>query len=90
MLQKVKRGMEKWGHYLLAVLCAGVILISAAWTRDQRAAEEENRTALADQSQRLSDAGPTAAPVSWLRPVPGRARQEDSEAQVYYGERGVW
>ena len=90
MLQKVKRGMEKWGHYLLAVLCAGVILISAAWTRDQRAAESENKTALADQSQRLADAGPTAAPMVWLRPVSGKVLQGYSEAPVYYVERGVW
>jgi len=90
MLQKVKRGMEKWGHYLLALLCAGVILISAAWTRDQRAAEGENRTALADQSQRLSDAGPTAAPISWVRPVSGKVLQGYSEVPVYYAERGVW
>ena len=90
MLQKVKRGMEKWGHYLLALLCAGVILISAAWTRDQRAAEGENQTALADQSQRLSDAGPTDAPVFWLRPVSGKVLQGYSEAPVFYAERGVW
>lgn len=55
-MKQWKRGMEKWGHYLLAVLCAGVILLSAAWTRDQKAQERAEQEALSDQSQKMAQA----------------------------------
>lgn len=90
MLKKMKRGMEKWGHYLLALLCAGVILVSAAWTRDQKTAEEENRMALSDQSQRLSEVEPTAEPMTWMKPTDGKMIQGYSTIPVFFAATGVW
>ena len=90
MGNRLEKGMEKWGHYLLALLCAGVILLSAAWTRDQQGRERENQTALSDQSQRLSQ----AAPPSWLEelrpPVAGEVARPYSEEPVYFAGLNLW
>ena len=90
MLKKVGKGMEKWGHYLLALLCAGVILISARWTREEKTAEIENQMALADQSQRMADSEPTSMPIIWQRPVLGQITREYSEEPVFFPETGIW
>ena len=71
MRKSIMRGMETWGHYLLALLCAGVILLSAVWTKRQQAAENGDQAALSDQSQRLSEAQGTLAPSALARPTAG-------------------
>ena len=90
MLKRISRGLEKWGHYLLALLCAGVILLSAVWTREGRPSEGENQEALADQSQRLAQALPEATAIPWRRPVGGAVVQGYSEAPVCFAGTGVW
>ena len=71
MLEKIKRGMESWGHYLLALLCAGVILLSAVWTREQQKLENADQAALSDQGQRLAQAMETPEPAAFSRPAAG-------------------
>ena len=90
MLKKVERGMEKWGHYLLALLCAGVILVSARWTREEKSSEIENQMALADQSQRMANSEPTSMPIVWQRPAKGEITQGYSDEPVFFPETGVW
>ena len=90
MQQKIKRGMESWGHYLLALLCAGVILLSAVWTREQQAAEKADQAALSDQGQRLAQAMETAEPVSYAQPAAGTVIQGYCESPVFFPETGVW
>lgn len=90
MLQKIRRGMEKWGHYLLAMLCAGVILLSAVWTREQQELENGEQAALSDQGQRLAQVLPTSGPVAYTRPAAGEIIRGFSASPVYFPETGVW
>ncbi len=90
MLQKIKRGMESWGHYLLALLCAGVILLSAVWTREQQATEKADQAALSDQGQRLAQAMETPEPAAFSRPAAGAVIRGYCEAPVFFPETGVW
>ena len=89
-MKKLFRGLEKWGHYLLAGLCAGVILLSALWTREQWAMETPESQALADQSQRLSDGTPPPALPALVRPVEGPVLVSYADAPVYAAQTGVW
>lgn len=93
-MKQWKRGMEKWGHYLLALLCAGVILLSAAWTRDQKALEKTDQSALADQSQKMAQAEKEnaegqEAPLP-CRPAAGALLLSYSESPVFDPEKRVW
>lgn len=90
MMKKIRRGMERWGHYLLALLCAGVILLSAVWTRQQQDAENEDQMALSDQGQRLAEAQQTPEPAAYARPVAGAVIRGYSQAPVFFQETGVW
>lgn len=90
MLQKIKRGMENWGHYLLALLCAGVILLSAVWTRQQQDLENAGQAALSDQGQRLAQVMETPAPAVFSRPAAGSVLRGFSEVPVFFPETGVW
>ncbi len=89
MLRRFQRGMEKWGHYLLALLCAGVILLSAVWTRRQDA-ENAGQTALSDQGQRLSQALETPEPAPLVRPAAGAVARGFSSVPVFFPKTGVW
>lgn len=88
MLKKIGRGMEKWGHYLLAMLCAGVIALSAVWTREQQAGETADQAALSDQSQRMAQV--TQEPDVFVRPLSGAVIGAYSETPVFFLETGVW
>ena len=89
MLKKLRRGFDAWGHYLLALLCAGVILLSAAWTRQERTDETAGQQALSDQSQRLSQvARPEQETCGW--PAEGGVLQGYSEAPVYFPAYHLW
>lgn len=90
MLQKIKRGMESWGHYLLALLCAGVILLSAVWTRQQQELETADQAALSDQGQRLAQVMETPEPIAYARPAAGAVLRGYCEAPVFFPEMGVW
>ncbi len=90
MLKRFRRGFEAWGHYLLALLCAAVILMSAAWTREQRTAEQAEQQALSDQSQRLSEVTPTQGLEAFLRPTDGDMLRGYSEHAVYFPALRAW
>lgn len=90
MMNRICRGLEKWGHYLLALLCAGVILLSSAWTRDQKNAEKENRPALSDQSERMDKKEETQDGLSLQRPVQGTVMRRFSDTPVYFPSVNVW
>ena len=89
-MKKILRCLERWRHYLLAMLCAAVMLLSALWTREMWAAETPDSLALSDHSQRLSDVTPTSAPLELTRPVDGPVRVPYSEAPVFDPRAGVW
>ncbi|MBR3739008.1 MAG: M23 family metallopeptidase [Clostridia bacterium] len=90
MLQKIRRGMEKWGHYLLALLCAGVIMLSTVWTRQQQGLENADQAALSDQGQRLAEAQQTPEPAAFIRPAAGIVTRGYTESPVFFPETGVW
>ena len=90
MLKKIKRGMESWGQYLLALLCAGVILLSAVWTRRQQGLENADQAALSDQGQRLTEAMQTPEPAVYSRPAAGAVIRGYCEGPVFFPETGVW
>ena len=90
MMKKIKKGMERWGHYLLALLCAAVILLSAVWTRRQQEAENADQAALSDQGQRLAQAMRTPEPLAFTRPAAGAVIRDYSESPLFFSETGVW
>lgn len=89
-MQKIRRFFQLSGHYLLALLCAGVILLSALWTRNDSRLHAPDAPAHADGSQRLSQVTPSPAPVFLLRPVEGAVVRSFSEEPVYFAERCCW
>ena len=89
-MKSLEKGMEKWGHYLLALLCAGVILLSAAWTRDQKAQEKAHQLALSDQSQRLDQAQEQSERETLALPADGPVIMGFSMAPVLDAETGLW
>ena len=88
MLRKVERMMGKWGHYFLAFLCAGVILLSALWTRSAQETEIQDTRAHSDQSQRLQDATETPAGLRW--PIAGEMLDGVHESAVFYPRYSLW
>ena len=90
MPKRFRRGLESWGHYLLALLCAGVILLSAAWTREQRAGESLDRLAVSDQSQRLSQVTPPPDRETCGRPTAGEIIRGYSDEIVYFPGTRSW
>ncbi len=90
MISKLKRGFASWGHYLLALLCAAVVLLSAAWTRDQNRSAGQDTQALSDQSQRLTEVAQPPKPASLRRPASGQVTCGFSEAPVYFPETAIW
>lgn len=82
--------LEKWGHYLLAALCAGVIVFSAFWARSLPVNIHENAPAAADQSQRLADTRQKAEETVYFRPAEGAILRSFSEEPVYDEALGLW
>lgn len=85
-MKKVGSALEKRGYYLLAALCAAVILFSALWTKQLRAREA---AVLRDESQHLSDVTPSPLPISTCVPA-GEFLRGYSEAPVYFARPGQW
>ena len=81
----LKKRLNTWGDYLLALLCAAVIIFSAVWAKKP---DTPGTPALSDESQRLADG--TAAQVSPIRPVPGLVLQPFSAEPVYFPESSLW
>ena len=90
-MKKLRHGFDAWGHYLLALLCAGVVLLSAAWTREQRAGENAGRQALSDQSQRLAQVTPPPERDDRCgRPAEGEILCGYSEEPAYFPAFHLW
>ncbi|MBR3106980.1 MAG: M23 family metallopeptidase [Clostridia bacterium] len=89
-MKKLRRGFDAWGHYLLALLCAGVILLSAAWTREQRSGEIAGHQALSDQSQRLSQITPPPIKEVYCRPTDGDVLRPFSKEPVCFPDLRLW
>ncbi|MBR3019701.1 MAG: M23 family metallopeptidase [Clostridia bacterium] len=90
LLKSFRRGFEAWGHYLLALLCAGVILLSAAWTREQHSGEIADHQALSDQSQRLSQVTSPPKEEAYGWPTDGRRVRDYSATPVYFPAFNLW
>lgn len=88
-MKKVGTALEKWGYYLLAALCAAVILFSALWTKQLRAREAAHAPVLLDESQHLKDVAPSPLPISTCAPA-GDFLRGYSEAPVYFAQPGLW
>lgn len=88
-MKKITEVLEKWGYYLLAVLCVGVILLSMVWTKKQDAAFSPDAQALSDESQRLSSVSPEPTKDPVYLPPCGILRGYAEEA-VYFPETEVW
>ena len=90
MLKKLAGIMDRWGHYALALLCAGVVVWSALWTKEHQAAEGPDAPAIRDESQRLQDVTDAPAAPEWLRPAYGAVLQAYSDQAAFFPETGVW
>lgn len=89
MRQKTIAFFRNFGSYVLALLLAAVILLSALWTRqDQQAAREA--PAHADMAQRLSEITPSPAPVAFSRPVAGQITRSYGVAAAWFEAYGCW
>ena len=74
----------------MALLCAGVILLSAAWTREQRSDEIADQQALSDQSQRLANVTPAPAAEVCGCPTAGALIRGYSDEPVYFSANHIW
>lgn len=89
-MRKLGRILQAWGHWLLAALCAAVVLLSALWTRQLQAQDAENAQALADTSQRLQDAAPSPAPTFVPPTAEGILVRPRSDTPLFFPAFGVW
>jgi len=89
-VKKTATFLEKWGHYLLALLCAGVILLSAVWQGEMKQAQEADYPAGADQAQRLEDAKMLQDERCLLAPVEGEILRPFSEEIAFDTVLGLW
>lgn len=89
-MHKLGRMLQAWGHWLLAVLCAAVVLLSALWTRQLQDQDAENTQALADTSQRLQDTVSSSAPTFVPPTADGILLRPRSDAPLFFPAFGVW
>lgn len=85
-MKKWKQFLQNTGHYWLAVLCVGAILLSALWTRDEQRLLAQETPAHADGAQRLQSVTPTPAPVWFTAPAAGAVLRSFSEEPVFFAE----
>lgn len=84
MQKKIRLFFHSAGHYVLALFCGIVILLSAIWTR--QTPPPAASPAQMNQSQRLSDITPSPAPELFHRPVGGPCIRAFSDDPVYFPE----
>ena len=90
MGKKRRAFWEKWSYALLCMLCAGVILCSALWTRN--AQEKENAAHPSGQSmdEKLEDALLREQENRFLRPCAGKILRSYSEQMLFFEQTQVW
>ena len=87
-MERLKIFLDRWGYYLLAMLCIAVILLSAMWTNQQRSLERPQAQALADESQRLEEA--KQAPKDFHWPVSNEILRPFSQIPLYFEAVLLW
>ena len=93
MRKKVMRALDQWGYYLLALLCAAAILLSAVWTNAARGNTPPDLRAAADQNERLSDVKyreDAALSAETARPCEGEILRPFSAEAVFVGALATW
>ncbi len=93
MRKKVLDALDRWGYYLLALLCAAAIVVSAMWTNDAEERTALDMSAAADKSERLSDVqfrGEAQAAEADTRPCAGEIARLYSGEAVYFDALGMW
>lgn len=86
----MRKWLEAWGAYLLAGLCACVILFSAVWTRNTQQMAAPGAQALSDQSQRLSEVSPQPTAAPQLSACEGEILRPFTLSPVYFADTGLW
>jgi len=86
----MRKWLEAWGAYLLAGLCACVILFSAVWTRNTQQMAAPDAQALSDQSQRLSEVTPAPTDAPRFFPCTGEILRPFSLSPVFFSDTGLW
>lgn len=92
-LKKVLDALDKWGYYLLALLCAAAILLSAVWAARSNDRTPPDLSAAADRSERLSDvrySEDTAASAEAARPCEGEILRPFSADATYFAAISTW
>lgn len=89
MLKKLHFALEKWGYYLLALLCIAVIIFSALWTRRMNENAIPDAQVISDGSQRLQNVTPSPLPKPVCTPA-GEFLRGYSETPVYFPALGIW
>lgn len=84
MKKKIQAFFHSAGHYVLALFCGAVILLSAVWTRQSPLPAAS--PAQMNQSQRFSDLTPSPAPIHFQKPVEGPCIRSFCESPVYFPE----
>ena len=86
----LRKWMDEWGYYVLTLLCVGVIVVSALWTRSWKSVPGEEAPALSDESQRLRDAATPLPATVYCRPCSGEVLQSFSDMPVFFPHTGLW
>ena len=87
-MEKIGKFLDRWGYYILALLCSGAILLSALWTNQQRAQAIPDAQALADESQRLMDM--ETKENGLLGPAPGQILRPFSSRPIFFEGLNIW
>lgn len=93
MGRKWAKWMEKWGYALMCVLCAGVVLLSALWTRNAEKKETLSLDAARSMDEKLSDVQyqSGARQMEYAhRPAEGEITGAYSSQAVYFAQTMVW
>lgn len=93
MKKRWSRWLEKWGYVLMCVLCAGVILCSALWTRSAQRQEQGAHPSSQSMDESLQDVlrpQETKAPAVCSLPCAGAVLRHCTEEMIFFPEAGVW
>ncbi len=88
MKGKIRAFFRENGHYVLGLVMAAVILLSALWTRNAPAPSVA--PAQMDQSQRLADITPSPAPFLLQKPAEGEVLRPFSREPRYFSTTCTW
>ncbi len=95
MRSAIARFFDKFGYYVLALVCVAAVVLSSVWTNQQRQAEEQlNMQAAADNAQRLSDVTfenqPASREAAFSLPLDTAVLRGFSRDALYVEGLSVW